>query len=76
MKDRLKGSDYKHHLMEKQRLRAEYNILEKQMRNYVTLAIRRPGNPVDSNTRRIARRHPERKRAGRPSRGPAPSFAV
>ncbi len=47
-KDRLKGSDYKRHLMEKQRLRAEYNVEEKQMRNYVRLAIRKPGNPVDS----------------------------
>jgi small subunit ribosomal protein S4 len=47
-KARLKGSDYKRHLMEKQRLRAEYNVKEKQMRNYVRLAVRRPGNPVDS----------------------------
>ncbi|MGC9964545.1 MAG: 30S ribosomal protein S4 [Syntrophobacteraceae bacterium] len=47
-KDRLKGSDYRRHLLEKQRLRAEYNIEEKQMRNYVRLAVHRPGNPVDS----------------------------
>jgi small subunit ribosomal protein S4 len=33
--------------MEKQRLRAEYNVEEKQMRNYVRLAVHRPGNPVD-----------------------------
>jgi small subunit ribosomal protein S4 len=47
-KDRLKGSDYKRHLREKQRLRAQYNIDEKQMRNYVRMAMQRPGNPVDS----------------------------
>jgi small subunit ribosomal protein S4 len=47
-KDRLKGSDYKRHLIEKQRLRAQYNIGEKQMRNYVRMAMQRPGNPVDS----------------------------
>ena len=47
-KDRLKGSDYKRHLIEKQRLRAQYNIEEKQMRNYVKVAMQRRGNPVDS----------------------------
>ena len=47
-KDRLKGSDYKRHLMEKQCLRAQYNIEEKQMRNYVRVAMQRRGNPVDS----------------------------
>ena len=47
-KDRLKGSDYKRHLIEKQRLRAQYNIEEKQMYNYVRMAMQRPGNPVDS----------------------------
>ena len=47
-KDRLKGSDYKRHLIEKQRLRAQYNIEEKQMRNYVRMAMQRPGNPVDT----------------------------
>jgi len=47
-KDRLKGSDYKRHLMEKQRLRAQYNIQEKQMRNYVRMAVQKPGNPVDT----------------------------
>jgi len=47
-KDRLKGSDYKRHLVEKQRLRAQYNIEEKQMRNYVRVAMQRRGNPVDS----------------------------
>ena len=47
-KDRLKGSDYKRHLIEKQRLRAQYNIEEKQMRNYVRVAMQKRGNPVDS----------------------------
>ncbi len=47
-KDRLKGSDYKRHLIEKQRLRTQYNIDEKQMRNYVGVAMQRHGNPVDS----------------------------
>ncbi len=47
-KDRTKGSDYKRHLLEKQRLRAQYNIEEKQMRNYVRIAMQRPGNPVDT----------------------------
>jgi len=36
-KDRLEGSDYKRHLIEKQRLRTQYNIDEKQMRNYVAI---------------------------------------
>lgn len=45
--DRLKGSDYKRRLIEKQRLRAQYNLEEKQMRNYVNRAMQRPGNPVD-----------------------------
>jgi len=34
--------------LEKQRLRAQYNIEEKQMRNYVRMAMQRPGNPVDT----------------------------
>ncbi len=47
-KNRQKGSDYKRHLIEKQRLRAEYNVEEKQMRNYVRKAVRMSGNPGDS----------------------------
>jgi small subunit ribosomal protein S4 len=47
-KDRLKGSACKRHLRGKQRLRAQYNIDEKQMRNYERMAMQRPGNPVDS----------------------------
>ena len=42
-----KGSDYKRHLMEKQRLRAQYNIEERQMRIYVRKAMQKKGNPVD-----------------------------
>jgi len=55
-KDRLKGSDYKRHLLEKQRLRAQYNIQEKQMDNYVRIAAQRPGNPVDSLTQLLETR--------------------
>ncbi len=47
-KDRSKGSDYKKHLIEKQRLRAQYNIEEKQMSNYVRMAMSKTGNPVDA----------------------------
>ena len=43
-----KWSDYKRHLMEKQRLRAQYNVEEKQMRNYVRRAVQKQGNPVDN----------------------------
>ncbi|MGC8492457.1 MAG: 30S ribosomal protein S4 [Syntrophobacteraceae bacterium] len=46
-KDRQKGSDYKRHLLEKQRLRALYNLEEKQMQSYVNQAMQKPGNPVD-----------------------------
>jgi small subunit ribosomal protein S4 len=42
-----KGSDYKKHLKEKQRLRAQYNVEERQMRNYVRKAMQKKGNPVD-----------------------------
>jgi small subunit ribosomal protein S4 len=55
-KDRMKGSDYKKHLIEKQRLRAQYNIEEKQMRNYVRIAMQSPGNPVDSLVRLLETR--------------------
>ncbi|MFC4333712.1 30S ribosomal protein S4 [Salininema proteolyticum] len=40
---RRKDSDYKNQLMEKQRLRAQYNISEKQLRNAYEEATRRPG---------------------------------
>ncbi len=55
-KDRIKGSDYKRHLLEKQRLRAQYNIEEKRMRNYVKTAMRGTGNPVDSLVRLLETR--------------------
>jgi small subunit ribosomal protein S4 len=48
-KDKLgKWSDYKRHLMEKQRLRAQYNIGEKQAAGYIRKAIQKHGNPVDN----------------------------
>ncbi|MDR3556430.1 MAG: 30S ribosomal protein S4 [Syntrophobacteraceae bacterium] len=55
-KDRLKGSDYKRRLIEKQRLRAQYNIEEKQMRNYVKVAMQRKGNPADALIRLLETR--------------------
>lgn len=44
---RSKMSDYKKHLTEKQRLRAQYNIHEKQLRRSVTKAARESGNTED-----------------------------
>lgn len=43
-----KMTDFKRHLMEKQHLRAIYNVHERQMRNYVGKAIQMHGNPVDN----------------------------
>lgn len=40
-------SDYKRQLLEKQRLRAQYNISERQMRNYFRKAERAVGNTAD-----------------------------
>ena len=45
---RIKVSDYKQQLLEKQRLRLQYNIREKQMRNYVRRDVRRSGNAADN----------------------------
>ncbi len=45
---RRQVSDYKRQLLEKQRLRAQYNIHERQMRNYFRKALRRPGNTADT----------------------------
>jgi len=45
---RGKGTDYKRHLMEKQRLRAQYNVQEKQTAEYIRKAIQKRGNPVDN----------------------------
>ena len=55
-KARLKASDYKRRLIEKQRLRVQYDIEEKQMSNYVKKAMQRPGNPVDSLIRLLETR--------------------
>lgn len=44
---RQRISDYGKQLLEKQRLRAQYNIHERQMRNYVARAVRRKGNTGD-----------------------------
>ena len=41
-------SDYKRQLLEKQRLRAQYNIHERQMRNYFRKAAQRAGNTPDN----------------------------
>ena len=45
---RRKVSDYKRQLMEKQKLRAQYNIHERQMRNYFTKAHSKKGNTGDN----------------------------
>lgn len=44
---RSKTSDYKKHLMEKQRLRAQYNLHERQLRNAVQKAVHESGNTED-----------------------------
>jgi small subunit ribosomal protein S4 len=44
---RKKISDYKRQLMEKQKLRAQYNIHERQLRNYFDKAQRKKGNTGD-----------------------------
>jgi small subunit ribosomal protein S4 len=41
-------SDYKRQLTEKQLLKAQYDIHERQMRNYFRRAVRRSGNPADN----------------------------
>jgi small subunit ribosomal protein S4 len=51
-----KMSDYKRQLMEKQRLRAQYGIEERQMSNYVRKAIRQQGNPADNLVRLLESR--------------------
>lgn len=45
---RRKESDFKRQLMEKQRLRLQYNVHERQMRNYFKKASRRRGNTADN----------------------------
>jgi small subunit ribosomal protein S4 len=44
---RGKQSDYGRQLMEKQRLRHQYNLSEKQLRSYFKKAVRKPGNTGD-----------------------------
>jgi small subunit ribosomal protein S4 len=41
-----KMSDYKRQLIEKQRLRAQYNLSEKQLHNYFMKAASKAGNPA------------------------------
>jgi len=43
-----KMTDYKRHLLEKQRVRAQYNLRERQMRNYIKTAGKKQGNPEDN----------------------------
>lgn len=45
---RGRQSAYERQLLEKQRLRAQYNIHERQMRNYYRKALRKAGNTVDN----------------------------
>lgn len=45
---RGRQSAYERQLLEKQRLRAQYNIHERQMRNYYTKAVAKAGNTVDN----------------------------
>jgi small subunit ribosomal protein S4 len=53
---RRKASDYKLQLMEKQRLRFQYNISEKQLRNYVRKAVKKSGNAADNLSRMLETR--------------------
>jgi small subunit ribosomal protein S4 len=49
-------SDYKRQLTEKQRLKAQYNIHERQMRNYFRQAQGRAGNTIDTLSQLLERR--------------------
>ncbi|MBX3015557.1 MAG: 30S ribosomal protein S4 [Caldilineaceae bacterium] len=53
---RRKLSDYKRQLMEKQKLRAQYNIHERQMRNYYQKALREKGNTGENLLRLLEMR--------------------
>src|SRR5918998_1235127 len=44
---RVRMSEYKRQLMEKQKLSAQYNVTEQQLRNYLEKAIRRAHRPTD-----------------------------
>lgn len=41
-------SNYKQQLLEKQRLKAQYNIHESQMQNYFNRAVQKKGNTIDN----------------------------
>jgi small subunit ribosomal protein S4 len=51
-----KMSDYKKQLLEKQKLRAQYNIRERQLRNYFRKAISKPGKSGDHLLRMLETR--------------------
>ena len=51
-----KMSDYKRQLLEKQRLRAQYNIHERQLLNYYKKAARKTGNTSDNLIQMLERR--------------------
>lgn len=53
---RSKMSPYKLQLIEKQRLRAQYNVHERQMVNYYKKAARRTGNTADNLVRELESR--------------------
>ncbi|MEM7352009.1 MAG: 30S ribosomal protein S4 [Acidobacteriota bacterium] len=53
---RRRFSGYKEQLLEKQRLKAQYNIHERQMRNYFIKANRRHGNTADNLARLLETR--------------------
>jgi small subunit ribosomal protein S4 len=55
-KRRSKQSDYGKQLLEKQRLRLQYNISEKQMRNYYKKAVAMTGNTGDLLIQLLERR--------------------
>jgi small subunit ribosomal protein S4 len=55
-KGRAKMSDYKLQLVEKQRLRHQYNIHERQLRNYVVKATTGSGNAADKLIQALERR--------------------
>lgn len=53
---RRKLSDYKRQLMEKQKLRAQYNVQEKQLRNYYLKALKASGNTGETLLRLLEMR--------------------
>lgn len=53
---RRKESSYKLQLVEKQRLRAQYNIHERQMQNYYKAAVKKKGNTGDQLIRLLEMR--------------------